>query len=111
MEKAAKYCVFMVLFTFIVSCDSIENFVQPSNVSLEKMNSVIMENYPEAKEVAINLLEKDILFKADFKIDKDIYSSVLNENGKMIETLKSLNGIEILPDKDRKSTRLNSSHQ
>ncbi len=100
MEKVVKYYVFLVLFTFIVSCDGIENIVQPSSsVSMEKMNSVIKETYPEAKEVTINLLEKDMLFKADFKIDKDIYSSVLNENGKMIETLKSLNGIEILPDK------------
>jgi len=100
MEKVVKYYVFLVLFTFIVSCDGIENIVQPSSsVSMEKMNSVIKETYPEAKEVTINLLEKEMLFKADFKIDKDIYSSVLNENGKMIETLKNLNGIEILPDK------------
>ncbi len=99
MEKVVKYYVLMVLFTFIVSCNGIENIVQPSSsVSMEKMNSVIKETYPEAKEVTINLLEKDLLYKADFKIDKDIYSSVLNENGKMIETLKSLNGIEILPE-------------
>ncbi len=99
MKKVLKYSSSILLLISFLSCNQFDNLVKPSSDSNEKIAKIITESYPEATELDVSILEKNTLWKADFKINNDKYSSILNENSYFLETLKNLKGLEILPER------------
>jgi hypothetical protein len=99
MKKLYIYYVLLVSCIFS-ACDSVKD-LQPVFTSGEAIPQVavnaIKQEFPEATQIKFSTLEKDKLWESNFQFKVDRMSAIVNNIGKITETYKIGNGIQ-LPD-------------
>ncbi|RFS15289.1 PepSY-like domain-containing protein [Emticicia sp. C21] len=96
-----KLYIYLLLVGCILSaCDSVKDLqptFNPGEAVPQAAVNAIKQEFPEATQIKFSTLEKDKLWESNFQFKVDRMSAIVNNIGKITETYKVTNGIQ-LPD-------------
>ncbi|MBA4853179.1 PepSY-like domain-containing protein [Emticicia sp. BO119] len=96
-----KLYIYLLLVGCILSaCDSIKDLQPAFNMGEavpQAAINAIKQEFPEATQIKFSTLEKDKLWESNFQFKVDRMSAIVNNTGKITETYKITNGVQ-LPD-------------
>lgn len=96
-----KLYIYLLLVSCVFSaCDSVKDLqpvFNPGEAVPQAAVNAIKQEFPEATQIKFSTLERDKLWESNFQVKIDRMSAIVNNTGKITETYRIANGIQ-LPD-------------